>query len=247
MMKQQPDNFFREKLEGFQRPAPAGAWDRIESRLEKKNKVSGIWWKIAASLLLLATLTYWLLPETGTSTEQTLAQSETAPSVPEVKTNKPTGQEVPVQNSKEPDIVSDKKVSQREKNLNQKNKTTKIKIKPTLEHKQKTPDSFEDTADLNNVILQQESVTPTVADTSDPMLQEKNITLKFSAEETNRYLNKNTLAQATSEGKKSSTLKKLLKKANDLKSNQDPFGDLREKKNEILALNFKNEKRGQNK
>jgi hypothetical protein len=38
-----------------------------------------------------------------------------------------------------------------------------------------------------------------------------------------------------------------LQKASDLKSNQDPFGDLREKKNEILALNFKNEKRGQNK
>jgi hypothetical protein len=60
-------------------------------------------------------------------------------------------------------------------------------------------------------------------------------------------LDKKALAQATSEEKKSSTFKKLLKKANDLKSNQDPFGDLREKKNEILALNFRNEKRGQNK
>jgi hypothetical protein len=246
-MKQQPDNFFREKLEGFQKPAPAGAWDRIESRLGKKNKVFGMWWKIAASLLLLATLTYWLLPGTGTSTEQTLAQAEIAPSVPEAKSHKPTDQDVPVQNSKELDIVSDKKISQGEKNLSQKNKTAKIKIKPTFEHKQKTPDPVEETANLNSVILQKEFVTPTVADTTEPMLQEKNITLKFSAEETNRYLNKNTLAQATSEEKKSSTFKKLLKKANDLKSNQDPFGDLREKKNEILALNFKNEKRGQNK
>ena len=246
-MRQQPDNFFREKLEGFQRPAPAGAWDRIESRLEKKNKVSGIWWKVAASLLLLATITYWLLPETGTSTERTLALSETAPSVPEAKTNKQTAEEVPIQNSKELDTVSNKKVSQREKILSQKKKTAKIKIKPTPEHKQKTPDSFEETADLNNVILHEESVIPTVADTGDPMLEKKTITLKFSAEETNKYLNKNTLAQATSDQKKSSTFKKLLKKANDLKSNQDPFGGLREKKNEILALNFKNEKRGQNK
>ena len=134
-MRQQPDNFFREKLEGFQRPAPAGAWDRIESQLEKKNKVSGIWWKVAASLLLLATLTYWFLPGTGTSTEQTLAQSETAPSVPQAKTEKSIAQEVPVQNSKELDTVSDKKVSQPEKNLSQKNKTEKIKIKPTLERK----------------------------------------------------------------------------------------------------------------
>jgi hypothetical protein len=73
------------------------------------------------------------------------------------------------------------------------------------------------------------------------------ITLTITVDEANKYLDKNALAQATSEERKSSTFKKLLKKANDLKSNQDPFGDLREKKNEILALNFKNEKRGQNK
>ena len=71
--------------------------------------------------------------------------------------------------------------------------------------------------------------------------------MTITSEETNKYLNENALAEATSEEKKSSTLKKLLKKANDLKNNQDPFGDLRQKKNEILALNFKNEKRGQNK
>jgi hypothetical protein len=41
---------------------------------------------------------------------------------------------------------------------------------------------------------------------------------------------------------------KLLKKANNLTSNQDPLGELRQKKSEILALNFKNDKqRGQNK
>jgi hypothetical protein len=53
---------------------------------------------------------------------------------------------------------------------------------------------------------------------------------------------------ATPEDKKPSTLKKLLRKANELTNNQDPLGDLRQKKNEILALNFKSDKqRGQNK
>jgi hypothetical protein len=37
-------------------------------------------------------------------------------------------------------------------------------------------------------------------------------------------------------------LRKLLDKAYDLKHNQDPLGDLRQKKNEIFALNFKNDK-----
>ena len=62
----------------------------------------------------------------------------------------------------------------------------------------------------------------------------------FAAEDIDtKYLDKKALAEATSDAKKSSTLKKLLDKAYDLKYNQDPFGDLRQKKNEILALNFR--------
>ena len=246
-MKQQPDNFFREKLEGFQKPAPTGAWDRIESRLEKKNNVSGLWWKIAASLLLLGTISYWLLPETDTLKVQPLSQSETGSSVPEAQTKRPTTQEVPLQKSKDMDSFSDNKVSEREKTFNQKHKTAKIKITPTLENESITLNEYKEKTDLNNAIQQEEFVISPMADTDDPIVKKETITLKFSAEETNSYLNKNTLAQATSEEKKSSTFKKLLKKANDLKSNQDPFGDLRERKNEILALSFKNEKRGQNK
>ena len=73
-------------------------------------------------------------------------------------------------------------------------------------------------------------------------------TLIITTKESDEYLNKKELAQATSKEKKSSTLKKLLKKADDLTNDQDPFGELRQKKNEILALNFKTDKqRGQNK
>jgi len=75
----------------------------------------------------------------------------------------------------------------------------------------------------------------------------------ITADESSKYLKKdfsaekNVLAQATSEEKKTSTFKKLLEKAEDLATNQDPLGDVRQMKDEILALNFKNEKRGQNK
>jgi hypothetical protein len=78
--------------------------------------------------------------------------------------------------------------------------------------------------------------------------EEQPITLVFTADEADGYLDKKALTEATSDDKKPSTLKKLLKKAHDLKNNQDPLGELRQKKNEILALNFKSEKeRGQNK
>ena len=71
--------------------------------------------------------------------------------------------------------------------------------------------------------------------------EQKNITLVFTAQEVDeKYLKKkNAVAEATSEEKETSTWRKVLDKAHDLKHNQDPLGDLRQKKNEILALNFK--------
>lgn len=71
------------------------------------------------------------------------------------------------------------------------------------------------------------------------------VTLVYSAEDVSVYLNKNPDDEATVDDKKQSTLKKLLQKANDLTTNQDPVGELRQRKNEILALNFKNDKREQ--
>ncbi len=71
----------------------------------------------------------------------------------------------------------------------------------------------------------------------------------IEADEVNeKYLTKRTVSKATSQDDRSSGIKKLLDKANDLKNNQDPFGDLRHMKDEILALNFQsNKKQEQNK
>ena len=45
MTNQQPDKFFREKLADYHKPAPAGAWDKIESSLKKTklNSHGGKW------------------------------------------------------------------------------------------------------------------------------------------------------------------------------------------------------------
>jgi hypothetical protein len=76
-----------------------------------------------------------------------------------------------------------------------------------------------------------------------PANNERSVTLIFDAEQVNeKFLNKNLIVKATPEEKKPSTLRKLLDKAYDLKHNQDPLGNLRQRKNEIFALNFKNDK-----
>jgi hypothetical protein len=102
------------------------------------------------------------------------------------------------------------------------------------------------TPDMADAVAQHH--TPAFA-TTPPAKKQAGITLVYTVDEVNeKYLDKKSLAEATSADKKPSTLRKLLDKAYDLKHNQDPFGDLRQKKNEILAPNFKSEKqRSQNK
>lgn len=71
----------------------------------------------------------------------------------------------------------------------------------------------------------------------------ESITLVMTVSDTDAYLKKTPEEEATSGSRKTSTLKRVLQKASELKNNdQDPFGDLRQMKNEILALNFKSEK-----
>ncbi len=248
-MNQQPDKFFRDKLKDYQKSAPVSAWDRIETGLEKKTVVKFEWWKVAASLLLLTSIGYGLWVYRASTDKQPLAQTELETEIQKPDEHKsndggtplnhtakdiPSMKEAvtqPLSKSERKEKVAPKKV------INQKTQTVASQKSPS------TPETFQQTEVTSTPEPVVASVDPVVQATK----KSSNITLTITIEETNQYLDKNALAQATSEEKKSSTFKKLLKKAGDLKSNQDPFGDLREKKNEILALNFKNEKRGQNK
>ncbi len=67
-MTSPPDKLFRDGLEHHHKAAPASAWDRIESGLDKKKHKSP-WFKIAATLLLLmvASFVIWQLNEADTA------------------------------------------------------------------------------------------------------------------------------------------------------------------------------------
>ena len=252
MNQQQPDNFFREKLHNYQRPVPQGAWQKIESALEKKTERKFVWWKVAAVLFLMAGAGYVLWFNHARSNEQHLAVTEPTPAkthenIEVPKTPDPLGTREPERideagastnaETKQPEAASTGESKKRAVVRTQKKQDSIIPVEEEAVVKNENPVAAE---------LEVHTVSPTV-EPSQPAEKNSTITLTFSAEETNRYLNKNSLAEATSTEKKPSSLKKFLQKANDLKSNQDPFADLRERKNEILALNFKNDKRGQNK
>jgi len=250
-MKQQPDQLFNEKLANHSRPAPAQAWDRIESTLDKKNN-SILWLKIAASFLVLcvASVVFWTTSgdvSHGTISDNTshtvvspedhlhaMIQEKPLPvKTKDTLTTTPSTQVKVIQ--KTPSTFSPKK----EKSVTPA-ETQPVSVEETLTSE----------VPLSNIEIDQPKVVSENRVTSTTSENIKPITLVFSAAETTAYLEKKNITntEATSSEKKSSTFKRLLKKATDLKTNQDPFGDLRQMKNEILALDFKSDKkRGQNK
>ena len=251
MNQQQLDNFFREKLQHYQKSAPQGAWNKIESALEKKTERKFVWWKVAAVLFLLAGAGYPFFFHNINSEKQHFADAETQKHETSENIPKPQA-EASVEPAK-PEKSNDAKISAKVESSQSK----PVRVEQAKKHvaevteKNEANQSPTDKSSITEEIhvvhdLPQQSNSPTV-DQFGVAEQKATITLTFSTEQTSRYLNKNAIAEATSTEKKPSSLKKFLQKANDLKSNQDPFGDLRERKNEILALSFKNDKRGQNK
>ena len=244
-MNQQPDKLFNDKLRDLQKPAPAAAWGRIEANLEKKTSRKFLWWQIAASLALFALVGYLTWFHNYNKAQPAITQSE-ALTAPVFEEQKETAEEVPstVEEQKQkPAFTSPALPAKTAPNRTKVTTNAKI-IKEQVA--QALPEPVEEELSPNAT-----AYTPTVKETEEDEspAADKSVPMKFtiSAEETDKYLNKLGVAHATSEDQRPSTFKKLLKKANDLKSNQDPFGDLREKKNEILALNFRSDKREQNK
>jgi hypothetical protein len=253
-MNQQPDKLFREKLEGFQKPTPANAWSRVEAGLTKKNDRT-LWLKVAASFLLLAAAVALLWPQQDVPPQ--LTEKNTGIKGPEKNTT-PRQKEVAVvqppaaseEKRSELPAAQPKRIKPREKKqkttatpLQEEMITTEIVTAAAEPEEEKTLTVPEVTLAEIETFVAETSVAQNAGET------DGGVTLVYTAEEVNeKYLDKKSLAEATSSDRKPSTLRKLLDKAYDLKHNQDPFGDLRQKKNEILALNFKSEKqRSQNK
>lgn len=251
-MNQQTDKLFRDKLEGFSKPVPSHAWDRVEKNLDNRAGLV-IWWKVAAAVLLLATITYIVWP--AEKNMHAPSWSENQKKEEPAKSNAPEVTRSPLVAEKIlPAVEPDRKVKT-EKSY--KKQTPPVNTPEAIDG-HSTDDAItvaeanvqdetpvEEITEQANVVIEEETA---VVKTAEPVTQ--NITLVFRADDTDEYLDKKALAKATEEEEKASTFKKLLKKAKGLKNNQDPFGELRQKKNEILALNFKSsekEKRGQNK
>jgi hypothetical protein len=256
-MKQQPDNFFSEKLKGFQKPAPPAAWNRIESNLSKKND-KALWLKVAAALLLLATaFTFIIVRNNATTSEPTAKlQEQTSPTTPtdSVQSRRKNLNEPVLSKDSSPGKPAAKqKAKKTETDQKKKNVQRTLEGPPSFTSRQSIAQTSANAkevsvVDSGSTIVM--SLKESVAAANEEVITKparSSVKIVYNSGDVEKYLDKKSLAEATSDEKKTSTLKKVLDKAYDLKHNQDPLGELRQKKNEILALNFRNDKqRNQN-
>jgi hypothetical protein len=251
MMNQQPDKLFRDKLENYQRAAPAPAWDRIEAGLDKKNKIAWPWLKIAAALLLVAMATWIFWPKNATldSIPHTADHKKDNPKKgPALPMEKP-----PVEKQQAVVAPAEKKVKEKDtagRNAVAPNKKAidapRADEKKIEMERNPLPLKEEATTSQDVAVIEKNTNQETVVAKNNS--SESNIKIVFTANDAEKYLVKSLPDEATPDVKNPSRLQKLLDKADDLTTNQDPIGEIRQVKNEILALNFRSEKnRGQNK
>ena len=241
-MNQQPDKFFRDKLHGYQKPVSSEAWNRISQNLDRKNGRS-LWLKVAAAIALLTTTGILLYP--ALRSDNTIAITEKIRPAQVDKGATITS----------PFAIADTTQPAEKKDAHQANKTILRpqqpihKKKPQAKKSATAPDEALQVPEVASTDIQpleqykeDQQVIATTSTEEKTIEQSGGVTIVFSADEVNKYLTKSEDNGATSHDKSSSTFKKLLDKAYDLKHNQDPLGGLRQKKNEILAMNFRNEK-----
>lgn len=247
-MNDQPDKFFRDKLNDFQPPVSAGTWGRVSRNLGGKSDRK-IWLKVAAGLLLLAAggmLIFPLQPgepamhlteNTSPVKEQEATPTERmTPGAREAYVEKESRPSPAV--TRPPDAES---TGRRKQDKAGRRPVPSAKPLPVVQN----PIATTETLPTDRARIADETHAEPQGTYASPQQAEKeNVTIIFTAQEVNeKYLKKkNDVAEATPRTKDASTWQKLVDKAYGLKHNQDPLGNLRQKKNEILALNFKNDK-----
>ena len=248
----QPDKFFRDRLYGFEKPVSPSAWKRI-AETHGRTRANLIWLKAAAAIFLLAVAGVFLLPENAEEASENIARTtvkddDRTPDIANHATAPKEDGPAEARETRAPSSDHDAKNIQERPTSGKKvpapgvNKARGNEIEepavpgPALAETETDPLPGTASEDVSGAIAERGYPGANHQD-------RRSITIVFNADEVNeKYLTKKTTAEATSVDKETSGLKKLLDKAYDLKYNQDPLGELRQKKNEILALNFRSEK-----
>lgn len=225
-MTSQPDKLFRDKLENFQRPAPVAAWDKIEQNLSRPNKKI-IWMRIAAGIALLTAAAFVLWPAGEEKQRIAVKQDETPVLKKETQENKTLPE-----NTK--DELTTPHVAQAERK--------DAKRQPSL-----VPTPEKNKAKQDEVVIPVTPQQELVAEVNVPEEKETpSTTIIYTTAEVNaKFLKKKLPPEATPDAKDASGIQKLIGLAYAAKNSEAGLGDLRQKKDDLFALNF-DKKKGEN-
>jgi len=241
-MKQQPDSLFSEKLRDLELKAPASAWARIETATAKKPAFT--WMSVAAALLVLAIASaafIWInKPDQTVSplAESTINKNQ----VPTQATPEVVIESTPEAQEDEGIIEATSSKIEKTNPLprKQSTQTTSTQVDVQVESTESNPGEVTIAYKVPEIVVEIAEVAQpeTVVVTTTVTEEANKVHLVIESDVVNQRYLKKSVAEATDETKKESGIRKLLDKAGELKNDQNPFGELRQMKNEVLAFNF---------
>lgn len=229
-MTSQPDKLFRDTLENFQRPAPVGAWDKIEQKLAKPNPKI-MWLRIAAGIVLLTAAAILVWPVENTEHAITKNEDNNSVKKDEAISTPPL--------KKEAEIKDEAKQSTH--TYTAKTKTVRTEIDVEKKEQESIP-PVNDTPSLIDSPETNELVAELTPEEKEPVSRK----LVYTADEVNsKFLKKKLPPEATPESKEASGIQKLIGLAYAAKNSEAGLGELRQKKDDLLAFSF-GKKKGEN-
>jgi hypothetical protein len=241
-MKQQPDHLFHNKLENFQLRPSADAWNRIEAGLDKKSN-KALWLKIAAGLLLLsiASVLIWKIQPAETDVLVNTKPQTIEPAPEKIQPTQPEEPAVAVVDQDK--NVEQEKTEKKDNRIEPAYKKQSTSLDQQLAVVEPTPEEISTEViqpETETLIAEVETITIESTETQNSTA----VYIVMTATEVNqKYLLPQPEDEATSEGKKSSRMQKLMGVAMNIADGDGPLADLRQKKDELFALNFLEDKK----
>jgi hypothetical protein len=226
MIMNSVDKLFKSKLEDHQLAPSTKAWEKLESNLSKKNRTI-IWFRMAAVLALMGMLTVAVLNWNSSDENSPLTTTDQPVEGKEIE------QKPPLPEKKNEELIKP--------GIEQTNKKkpipTQLMTKPT--------ENLAASEQVTEVVKKEELIDTSVAslkeEAIEPFAEEKKaIVLVYSLPTLPAKQTATTeVAQVEVE---QTGIQKIWEAAKDVKNSDNPWGDLREVKNELLALDFKKDK-----
>jgi hypothetical protein len=211
-MNNKVDKLFKEKLETDTLQPSAKAWEKVESHLSKKNKMA-VWLRVAAAIALLGALTFVIVDFKEPKKE--IVKEKIGP-------------------GEKPAVAPDEKKEERKQHVAEapakKKSEPKKVIAPAVPELQPEPVQEQQVAIV-------EQPAPVIEEAPK---KERAITLVYSLPS----IKKETpaVAQAEVAEVKKTGFERVLEIAKEVKNADNPLGELREAKDDILAFEFKKDK-----